>query len=152
MKRFENNQTQNTIDQNAACKSNIDAGAGNSGISNNPASELHEKLKQMAAEESSTMIRDLRIRLLEPVESITKRGNTITMMAWEYKNADHDEAEWKLLKSPLYTDETRLLIENGPYEESSTYRVTIKKDENNYWSWAGIENVETHNQQIEGGE
>lgn len=104
----------------------------------------HEDLLRMHEEESSTLIRDLKIRILSPIKSTTKRGHPITFMAWEYMNPEFEDYGWKHRKSPMYSNEAKLLIDNGPYDENDLYRVTAHKDHKDFWVWSKIEKINSN--------
>lgn len=97
----------------------------------------HKQLLQMH-QESTALVRELLIKTTDPVHSETKAGNPITFMTWEYSNPSKDDTEWKARKSPMYSPETKIILENGPYEENCLYRVTAEKNKSGYFEWTSI--------------
>ena len=112
--------------------------------------ERHEELLKIHTEESTTLVRDLKIQISEPLKTTTKDGRPITFMVWHYLNPHFEEYGWKERKSPFYTDETRLVLESGPYEVDCLYRVTAQKNDRDFWTWTKIEKIETDDQELKG--
>ena len=100
---------------------------------------LHERLQARHKEENETLVRDLEIQMLEPEVRQSQAGKDITYVNWQYLNRSHKDAQWKSRSTPIFTDEAKALIAQGPYEAGKLYRVTSRKDENDFWRWQKIE-------------
>jgi hypothetical protein len=107
-----------------------------------------EKIVELHETENSTLVRELKIRVLDPVTAITKKGYPITYLVWEYINPLQETWGWKERKKPMFTDEATLIVKNGPYEEDCLYRVTAQKNSDDFWKWTEIEKI-GDNQDIE---
>ncbi|MEW8626264.1 MAG: hypothetical protein AB2551_10970 [Candidatus Thiodiazotropha sp.] len=102
---------------------------------------LYEQLQALQKAESETLVRELAIDLLEPETSKSKAGHAITFLVWRYRNPASESGDWQTRKSPIFTDEAKLLINHGPYEKGALYRVTARKNQRGYWQWTAIEQV-----------
>ena len=100
---------------------------------------LHERLQALHKEENETLVRDLEIEMLEPETRQARSGKDITYLNWQYRNLGQPGSDWKTRNTPIFTEEAKVLLAQGPYESGKQYRVTAKKDENDYWRWQKIE-------------
>ncbi len=107
-----------------------------------------EKVVELHTTENNTLVRDLKIRILDPITTTTKKGYPITYLVWEYINPLQETWGWKERKKPMFTEEATLIVKNGPYEEDRLYRVTAQKINNDFWMWTKIEKIDD-NQNVE---
>lgn len=107
---------------------------------------LYEQLQSLQKNEAETLVRDLEIELMEPETKRSKSGRDVTYLNWRYRDPSNENADWKARSTPIFTDEAKMLLSQGPYEQGKLYRVTARKDQNNYWKWSCIDNTNLQEQ------
>lgn len=100
---------------------------------------LHTQLQALQKAENQTLVRHLEIELKEPETKQAKSGRDVTYIHWRYRDPSSKEAEWKNRSTPIFTDEAKLLLAQGPYKQGELYKVSAQKNEQDYWQWSGIE-------------
>lgn len=113
-------------------------------------SNSYDALKKTFEEESKFLVRDLQIRILGTEDSVTRKGRPIRYAVWEYFDPLSSEWGWKTRKTPLNCKETQLLINSGPYEENTLYRVTAEREDSGFFCWTKIEPINNPSSEING--
>jgi len=107
---------------------------------------LYEQLQALQKTESETLVRDLEIELVGSEIREGKSGRDVTYLNWRYRDPSVENPEWKSRITPIFTDEAKLLLSQGPYEQGKLYRVNAQKDQSGFWKWNRIGNADLQQQ------
>lgn len=100
--------------------------------------DLYEKLKAIRLTEADTLERDLEIRLLDPETRQAKSGRVVTYLNVEYRDPSKDDAQWKRRSMPIFTNEAKVILDGGPYEEGKLYHVKAEKNQDDFFEWKAV--------------
>lgn len=100
-----------------------------------------EELVRLQAK-SSTYKFNAKIKNVRPEELISKKNTPYKAVCLDYMVTSSKNPQWFSRMKPIGTEEARLIIKQGPYEDSEFYEITAEKNEQGYSTWVSIQKLE----------
>jgi hypothetical protein len=115
-------------------------GSAASITSSDEISELHEVLVRKRASAESFSF-EAKLRNARHTEKTSKNGNSYDAVTVDALFLSSRSPKWVEKSKPLFTEEGKLIVDSGPYDEQAVYRITAEKNENGFNSWVKIVRV-----------